>query len=81
MTTAELKKKFNEDFSIDPWPTTYEVDAVTYSNVCQSIFEHMIKTNTSTLIGEDKIGINIILGPHNGIMFKGVELILKGANA
>jgi len=71
MTTTELRKKFNSQFGIGvDWPKTYEVDAETYGNVCQSIFNNL----------REKYEYNVIeisLGEHGGIMFKNVELIIK----
>lgn len=54
-----------------PLPQTLEVDSETYANVCQFIFNSkVIEYNTHHIV-------RIILGEHNGIKFKDVELILK----
>jgi hypothetical protein len=75
MTFNELRRKFNNEFALGEWPTTYELDAKTYANVCQYIFDN--KGETSFIeIGKDKL-IEIAIGPNNGIMFKNVELIYK----
>ena len=84
MTTSELRRLFNNEFGLQEWPLTYEVDHETYANVCQSIFEHQTESNSlywsSIEDGEKKPDIHVIgvsIGLANGIMFKNVELILK----
>jgi len=80
MTTNELINFFNNTYGIDKeWPRTYEVDAETYLNVCQSVIEWSIARNLNVLRLEGRIqgyhvGINV--GPNKGIYFKNVELIL-----
>jgi hypothetical protein len=76
MTSNELRELFSDKFGTDPWPKTYEVDAETYGNACQTIFNHRIESLTIKRIGNE-YWINVALGPNNGIMFKDVELILK----
>jgi hypothetical protein len=40
MTSNELRNYFNNTFGLkEKWPATYEVNAETYVNVCQAIFE------------------------------------------
>lgn len=57
-------------------PETYEVDAETYANVCQYIFNNM---PLSMGIGPNYEVLAIPVGnQRRGIMFKGVELFLKG---
>ena len=71
MTTQQLTEKFNHEFALGVWPKTYEVDAETYGYVCQSLFEHY----------EELYGgpwVSVALGPYGGVMFKNVELMLKG---
>ena len=70
MTTEELRNEMNRNFRVNQsWPKEYAVDAETYANVCQFIFE--VKTR-------DPDGfILIAIGEKRGIMFKNVELILK----
>ena len=70
MTTVELRDLFNREFKLEQWPRTYEVDVETYGNVCHSVF--------TSIHSEIPSYPRIALGPHNGIMFKGIELILKG---
>lgn len=76
MTTEELRIKFIYEFGLGEWPRTYEVDAETYINVCNSIFEWAEKDQ---LVAEitGVIFIRIALGPNRKIMFKNVELLLK----
>lgn len=84
MTTDELRRKFNSKFGLDEWPNSYEVDAETYANVCQSIFKYKVEygidtfpVTYNTVDGIKGHYINLGLGPNNGIMFKDIELILK----
>ncbi len=75
MTVEELRQKINT-FSDDngigvPVPQMMEVDAETYINVCQFIFK-----TKSVWLGQYNTVI-VHLGMSNGVMFKGVELILK----
>lgn len=67
MTSSELR----EHFHLLGYPSTFKVDHVTYANVCQDIFNWKITNYT-----EDQF-VEIALGPHGGIMFKNVELILE----
>lgn len=73
MTAQELRAKFNDTFGLNAWPKTYNVDAETYANVCQLVF-----TNCPVRYqwDEDTEAITISIGPHKGIMFKNVELLL-----
>ena len=82
MTAEELRSHFNKVFGIEKeWPKTYEVDAVTYANCCQDLFNWMAKYKEQApyVINYE----NVIFLPcalrreNNGLMFKGVELILK----
>lgn len=79
MTAEELRRKFNESFEIDKWPDHYEVDADTYANVCQHILDHygeIIEDGVIELYGGVK-RMTLSVGINNGVLFKGVELILK----
>lgn len=71
MTVEELRVHFNNTFPPDKqWPDRYEVDAETYANVCQFIFwkkADMLSTHF----------IEVAIGKYGGIMFKGVELLIK----
>lgn len=73
MTSNELGNYLNKEYGIEnPWPAKLEVDADTYAQVCQAIFDHVV--NNYHLSGPF---YEIALGPNKGIMFKNVELILK----
>lgn len=85
MTSNELIAHFNRVYGIEKeWPKTYEVDAHTYANCCQAAFEWSIDesrdvifyTNTITQ-KTSHISFRLDVGPNKGLMFKGVELILK----
>ncbi len=78
MTAQELMKTINEYISVagieNPLPDHLDVDAVTYANICQYVFDnHQEATITSKFVKH----IEIAIGMNNGIMFKGIELILK----
>lgn len=80
MTAQELRSFFNERFGIEEeWPKKFEVDAETYGYCCQAVFSN---PSTSTYVAGDTnlYFADIWLGPHKGLMFKSVELILKNAN-
>lgn len=72
MTLEELRNKFNNEFGIEKWPKTYEVDSDTYANICQGIFDYKIKDENRMY----PFLIEVTVGLNNGIFFKGVELIL-----
>jgi len=78
MTAEELKLHFNRVFGLNEWPKTYEVDAITYANCCQIIFNWKAK-NEEVMAVTSRFNIyTISLGNEtNGLMFKNVELILK----
>jgi hypothetical protein len=77
MTVNELRELFNNLFTVsNDWPETYDVDAVTYANVCNDCFFFMSK-KTSAKRYKGYTRIHLAIGKNNGIMFKGVELILK----
>ncbi len=73
MTVQELANKFNNEFGLDKWEAKYEVDAETYANVCQFIFNRNTKLKMNGIID-----VHIVVGPNNGVLFKNVELIYKG---
>lgn len=79
MTAEELHSHFNRVYGMEyQWPKTYEVDAVTYGNCCQYIFNWANEHNFIDSIGPDYKRLNIAMGKvANGLMFKNVELILK----
>jgi len=73
MTAEQLRQFFNDTLGNynKSWPETYEVDAETYSNICQFIF-----TSKSFRHGTQHV-VQLSLGKNNGVMYKGVELLLK----
>jgi len=81
MTTQELKEKFNSEFSYQgigtPWPKTFEVDHETYANVIQDLLDYHKSQGRIINLSNDVLSIDIYVGPNNGILFKGIELILK----
>jgi hypothetical protein len=77
VTALELKDKLDKEFPIgEHWPKTYEVDSETYFNVLQHILRYRIQNDNFVFIGPFKT-VELILGPANGIMFKGVELLIR----
>lgn len=79
MTAPELISHLNRVFGLNERPKTYEVDAETYANCCQYLFQSHENTGKITLEYKDFYGIEVFLGKtKNGLMFKGVELILQG---
>lgn len=70
MTPNELRNYFNNTYGMnESWPKQFKVDADTYAQVCQEIFNLVVDHHGPF--------IEIALGPNNGIMFKNVELILE----
>lgn len=79
MTADELRSYFNRVFGLNEWPKTFEVDAITYANCCQALFNKLANNDENIeIISSRYIRYGIWLGREtNGPMFKGVELILK----
>jgi len=83
MTAQELRDHFNRVYGIEhPWPKTYEVDAETYANCCQAVFDWFIEhKEIHRLASNEERGnyymIHLPIGLNGGLKFKGVELILK----
>ena len=77
MTAKELRSVFNEKFGFTKWPAWFEVDAETYGNVCQEIFDKALEDQFPDVTPKT-FRLQIAVGPSNGILYKGVELILKG---
>jgi len=74
MTTEDL----SEFIRNLPQPVTLqmlEVNSDTYSNVIQFLFD------SKSLNVKIQHFVSIPLGKHNGLMFKGIELILKRENS
>ena len=73
MDANELRIKFNTEFTpLKNWPTIFEVDPETYGFVCQEILETSNRSRYGT--------VSVSVGINGGIMFKGVELILRRDN-
>ena len=72
MTTDELRIKINNELELGLRSITWEVDAETYGNVCQDVFNYLIDGENHS-----RGVIPISVGPNKGIIFKNVELILK----
>lgn len=71
MTAPELVNHLNNTYGIGkPWPLIFEVDSDTYANVCQSLFTYLSNH-------QYRGAIKLAIGPNDGVMFKGIELILK----
>lgn len=75
MTYQELSHHFNTTFGFGDWPKTFEVDHETYANICHNIFKHVWPRERPS---DSLIILEISVGKNYGIMFKNVELILKG---
>lgn len=76
MKSQELAKLFGDRFGFTDWPKTYEVDADTYANCCQTVFSWALERQFPDT-SEALFMLKIAVGPNNGLMFKNVELILK----
>lgn len=78
MTTIEFRKELNEKYGLDKeWPRHLEVDNDTYANICQSIFDY----NSENEEYRNDLTIKrmtLSFGINNGILYKGIELILDG---
>jgi hypothetical protein len=70
MTAQQLRDKLNREFGfIDrPWPRSIEVDADTYANCCQAIFDYV----NENLNKQVSLGVE-----NNGLIFKNIELIYR----
>lgn len=81
MTAQELRSHLDRVFGLHDRPRTYDVDAITYANCCQAVFTYLLQKQDSPEDIVDHIHGQKILfvsvGPGGGLMFKGVELILK----
>lgn len=78
MTAQELMKFINEIANtkgIDSKPPDHlDIDPITYANVCQFIFDNH---REAIRYEGGLIEISVLIGINNGIIFKGIELILK----
>lgn len=71
MTVEQFKRMLNSNYGVEKnWPARLMVDADTYANVCQAVFEN----NINKINGP---GVSVEVGPRNGIKFKNIELILN----
>ena len=78
MTADQLRNKFNEEFGLNPWPRSFEVDAETYANCCQFVFDNTKIEDLAMMTAKEDVLFRIIaIGPNKGLMFKNIELILK----
>lgn len=79
MNAEELRHKLEDEFGLNSWPQQYKVDAETYAKVCQSIFSNSSIKSEGDIYDHIRgiVKVKIALGPHDGIMFKNIELILK----
>ena len=71
MTVNEFIKHLNETYGLNSWPVFVAVDAETYGHVCNHILKHVVN------LGDLPTLRYVSVGPHNGIMFKNIELLLK----
>lgn len=77
MTPDELRKKLNDEFGVEKeWPHVYVVDSDTYARVCSEIFTKLIVKGNYFDMGLRK-ELTIVVGLNGGVMFKGVELLLR----
>lgn len=75
MTAEELKIQLNNVYGITKeWPDHLEVSADTYANVCQHVFDRGQEKDFTDR--KDIKRFTLSFGVNNGLMFKGVELIL-----
>lgn len=75
MTSNELIAFLNNTYGLKrPWPKKLKVDADTYANCCQTIFNYHGEIFP---IDEGIKILSITCGPNDGLMFKNVELILE----
>lgn len=79
MTADQLSKHFDRIYGYSR-PQTYEVDADTYANCCQFLFDQM-KNKEDKIVPETAHMPKFLpfpIGPNSGIIFNKVELILQG---
>lgn len=77
MTAKELREYFSKEYGLEkPWPDSWEVDAETYANCCQEVFNALAPARESMKFKWGRL-YYLSLGRKKGLMFKGVELVLK----
>jgi len=74
MTAQELRHKLYTEYTANAFPKTLEVDKETYDNALDAILQNRLQDEWL-----ESGFIVIYIGPNKGIMFKGVELILKNS--
>lgn len=76
MRVEEFIQYLNSTYGPDKeWPDTFEVSPELYGRCCQYVFDAKVKSGISSASYRE---VHIIsVGEHNGLMFKGVELIIK----
>jgi hypothetical protein len=77
MTADELITQLNNEFGLNTWPETYDVDAETYANAVNYAFERkafFIKTLLER--GRPINYVGVLIGPNKRLMFKNVELMI-----
>jgi hypothetical protein len=81
MTASELREYMNKTYGdkFEQWPPTLEVDAFTYAHVFQEMVKWNLRNHQYIMMpGSHYELTRICVGMvGNGLMFKGVELILK----
>lgn len=72
MTPTELLHDWHETFGPETkWPNAVVVDQETYAQMCQLVF------NQSNILTINNVRtVTLSVGPHRGLMFKNVELLL-----
>jgi hypothetical protein len=78
VTANDLRTYLNGISKSIEYPIILEVDAETYADVCQEIFNWHVGNHLVILVpGTGCELTHLALGQNNGIMFKNVELILR----
>lgn len=79
MKSHELHRQLSDQFGLfKNWPAKLEVDADTYANCCNAVFDWSAREDSFSIINiKDNKSIRVVIGPNSGLMFKNVELILK----
>lgn len=79
MTSDELRRVFNDYYDKHglekPIESPYHVDAETYGHVCSEILSTKLETGAALIFGNGIVIVDV--GPNRGILFKGVELLIK----
>jgi hypothetical protein len=78
MTPTELRLHMNELYGPQPWPKVHHVDAETYGNVCQEVFDYLIHKHAYNLEAGMGYHLDISVGFNGGLMYRNVELVIHG---